>query len=314
MKIVQKFGGTSLADVVCLQRVARRIAADAKGNHLLAVVSAQGKTTDHLTSKYKELTNQIPSRESDALLATGEQTSAALLAAALNDMGVPAVSLSGAQVPIVAEGPFGDGQIRRIDPSRIYSEWSAGRVVVVTGFQGVTLHGDTITLGRGGSDTSAVALAVALSADRCMIFTDVDGVYSTDPRVEETAVRFLTITASDMLDLALAGAKVLHPKAAQMVVQYGVPTEILSSFSDVPGTRITPDAPEQFCLTASPSGDRWLVSVLFPRSSPPEQLFKVVRLFVGQGIDCRFANRILSVDLPEEPRSLIREIHRLLYS
>jgi aspartate kinase len=232
MKIVQKYGGTSLADAECVRRVARRVISAADNNQVLVVVSAQGDTTDDLVQKMAEITQHPEGREADALLATGEQISAAMLAITLNEMGCRAVSLSAPQVPILAEGAARDGKIRKISTGRIVHEWDDGKVVVVTGFQGVDPDGNIITLGRGGSDTSAVALAAALHADRCQIFTDVDGVYSTDPGKEDRAVRFDNVSFNTMLDLAQRGAKVLHPRAVELAMQYGLTLEVLTSASE----------------------------------------------------------------------------------
>ncbi len=270
MKIVQKYGGSSLADKACVQRVAKRVIADSVGNQVLVVVSAQGKTTDALTEKYRELSSKFPSRESDALLITGEQASAALLAATIRELGHDAISLNGAQIPIFASGSYGAGEISCIKTDRIKKEWDLGKIIIVTGFQGIDSLGNLVTLGRGGSDTSAVALAAALHADRCMIFTDVDGVYSTDPRKEKDAHRFSDIKTDSMLRFAVAGAKVLHPRAAELALQYQVPLEILSSFSNEEGTTVSESAPPRTGLTSRKEGDLSYVSVLFatPPSAP----------------------------------------------
>ncbi len=316
MKIVQKYGGSSLADVDCVRRVASRILSDAKNNRLLVVVSAQGKTTDALTKQYKEVSNHFPSRESDALLATGEQASAALLAATLNEMGGNAVSLNGTQVPIQVSGPFGDGRIRRIETTRIYKEWSKGRIVIITGFQGVTEDGDIITLGRGGSDTSAVALAAALQADRCMIFTDVNGVYSADPRKENLAVRFPSVHEDTMLNFALLGAKVLHPRSAALAKQYCVPLEVLTSFSVSDGTEVSSDAPHRTGVTVQQNSDGTAtVSVIFSDCPDSIKLKKLAEISLKYNGISRFGCKILKTKLSsDDADELMHGYHKILYS
>ncbi|MBO5213294.1 MAG: aspartate kinase [Clostridia bacterium] len=315
MKIVQKYGGSSLADAECVRRVAQRILVDAKNNQMLVVVSAQGKTTDALTKKYLELSDEFPSRESDALLISGEQSSAALLAATLRRYGVDAVSLNGAQIPIRASGKQGDGRIKEICTARIRKEWKQGRIVVVTGFQGITDEGDFITLGRGGSDTSAVALAAALKADRCMIFTDVDGVYSADPRRIEDAVRFDSLHEDTMLDLALHGAKVLHPRAAALAKQYQVPTEVLTSFSDQAGTVISVDAPRRTGVTASNPGDHTVVISGVLSSIPQGGLWtEILNVFSEFPCSLKFGSNVFQAAVSEEnATALMKRLHHIIY-
>lgn len=227
--IVQKFGGSSVRDTEHLLRMAH-IARErrAEGNDMVVVLSAQGDTTDTLLKKALELTPSPDGRELDALLASGEQVSAALGALALQTLGVDAVSLSAWQVPIETDGAHGDAQIEMIDTARIRRELDAGRVAVVTGFQGVDENGDVTTLGRGGSDTSAVALAAALRADELIIYTDVDGIFSSDPRVCPDAVRRERISYDDMLLLAQKGAQVLHDRSVALAQQSGVPVTVKS--------------------------------------------------------------------------------------
>ncbi len=241
--IVQKYGGSSIADVERIGAVAARIAADrAAGRSVVAVVSAMGDTTDDLLALAAKVTGgALPdAREQDALLATGEIQSAALLAMALRARGVEAVSLSGAQAGISADGTFGKGRIAAIEPRRVREEIAAGRVVIVAGFQGVS-GTETTTLGRGGSDTSAVALAAALGADRCQIFTDVTGVYTADPRVVADARQLRVIGYEEMLELANQGAQVMQARAVELGWVNGVIIEVLSSFVDQPGTQIRED-------------------------------------------------------------------------
>jgi aspartate kinase len=245
--LVQKFGGTSVADVERIQAVARRIAASRDaGNDLVIVVSAMGHTTDELTGLARAISSDPPQREMDMLLATGEQVSIALLAMALQAIGVPAVSMTGPQVGIVTESAHGRARILEVRTDRLRRLLDDGQVVVVAGFQGTSsgLSGtpEITTLGRGGSDTSAVALAAALGADACEIYTDVPGVLTTDPRKVADAQLMDTITCNEMLELASLGAAVLHPRAVEIARNYGVPLVVRSSWSDAPGTLLTSDA------------------------------------------------------------------------
>ena len=240
--LVQKFGGSSVADAEKLLHIAH-IAKDAHdaGNDVIVVVSAQGDTTDQLLQKAREVSSSPAPREVDALLSAGEQVSAALTAMALQELGVDAVSLSAWQIPIHTDGTHGDAQITDVAPSRIAEEMARGRVVVVTGFQGMDTSGDVTTLGRGGSDYSAVALAVALGAEKCVIYTDVDGVYTADPRLCPTARRLPSISCEDMYALARAGAQVLHDKCVRLALLRGVVVEVRSCEADSAGTRVVPE-------------------------------------------------------------------------
>ncbi|WP_411875870.1 aspartate kinase [Vulcanococcus limneticus] len=244
--LVQKFGGTSVADVERIQAVARRIAASRNaGNDLVIVVSAMGHTTDELSGLARAISSDPPQREMDMLLATGEQVSIALLAMALNAIGVPAVSMTGPQVGIVTESAHGRARILEVRTERLRRLLDDGQVVVVAGFQGTSsgLSGtpEITTLGRGGSDTSAVALAAALGADACEIYTDVPGVLTTDPRKVADAQLMDTVTCDEMLELASLGAAVLHPRAVEIARNYGVPLVVRSSWSERPGTLLTSD-------------------------------------------------------------------------
>jgi len=245
--LVQKFGGTSVADVERIQAVARRIAASRQEGHdLVIVVSAMGHTTDELTGLARAISGNPPQREMDMLLATGEQVSIALLAMALQAVGVPAVSMTGPQVGILTESTHGRARILDIRTDRLQRLLEEGNVVVVAGFQGTSnsLSGipEITTLGRGGSDTSAVALAAALGADACEIYTDVPGVLSTDPRKVPDAQLMATVTCDEMLELASLGASVLHPRAVEIARNYGVPLRVRSSWSEEPGTLLTSNA------------------------------------------------------------------------
>jgi aspartate kinase len=242
--LVQKFGGTSVADVERIGNVARRIAQCREDGHdLVIVVSAMGHTTDELTALARAISPQPPQREMDMLLATGEQVSIALLSMALQALGVPAVAMTGTQAGIVTESTFGRARILEIRTDRLRRLLNEGQVVVVAGFQGtssgVAGTPEITTLGRGGSDTSAVALAAALGADACEIYTDVPGVLTTDPRKVADAQLMESVSCDEMLELASLGAAVLHPRAVEIARNYGVPLWVRSSWSDNPGTRLT---------------------------------------------------------------------------
>ena len=237
MLFVQKYGGTSLGDEEKIMNAARRAVALARqGVKVIVVVSAQGDTTDLLIRKARRVNRRGGKREMDAYLATGEQMSAALMAMAIGALGYPAVSLTGAQAGVRTDGVHGNARILDIDPGRILRELDAGKIVVAAGFQGVDPDGNVTTLGRGGSDTTAVALAAALGADKCQIFTDVDGVYDRDPRVHPDARRFNRISYEEMLTLVENGAQVLHDRCVELARDHGLKIEVLSAFADTPGT------------------------------------------------------------------------------
>ncbi|MEB3105537.1 MAG: aspartate kinase, partial [Cyanobacteriota bacterium] len=246
--LVQKFGGTSVADVERIQAVARRIARCREDGHeLVIVVSAMGHTTDELTGLARAISSDPPQREMDMLLATGEQVSIALLSMALHAEGVPAVSMTGTQAGIITESAHGRARILEIRTERLRRLLADGHVVVVAGFQGTSSGAagtpEITTLGRGGSDTSAVALAAALGADACEIYTDVPGVLTTDPRKVADAQLMEQVSCSEMLELASLGAAVLHPRAVEIARNYGVPLVVRSSWSDAPGTLLTSGNP-----------------------------------------------------------------------
>jgi aspartate kinase len=237
--IVQKFGGSSVASAELIQRVARRIAATrAERGRVVAVVSAMGDSTDELISLAHKVNPAPPSREMDQLLSTGETITAPLMAMALERLGVPAISLTGLQAGIRTSSVHRSARIVDIVPQRIIDELERGRVVVVAGFQGVDEALDITTLGRGGTDTTAVALAVELSAERCEIYTDVAGVYTADPRVEPRARLIPEIAYEEMLEFAAVGAKVMHPRAVEIGETYSMPIVVRSTFEDQPGTLI----------------------------------------------------------------------------
>ncbi len=235
--IVQKFGGTSVKDRTRIFNVARIVANTRNaGNDVVVVVSAQGDTTDDLIAKAAEITADPSHREMDMLLASGEQISIALLAMALQEIGVSAVSLTGWQAGFVTDRAYSKARIKRMDTERVESELARNRVVVVAGFQGLNRSDDITTLGRGGSDTSAVALAAALHADRCQIYTDVEGVFTADPRKIRKATKLQEITFDEMLELASLGAQVLNNRSVELAKKYGVELEVLSSINPMPGT------------------------------------------------------------------------------
>ncbi len=237
--VVQKYGGSSVADAKKIKNVARRaIAAQTKGDQVVVVVSAMGKTTDSLIRLAHQVSDHPDEREMDALLSTGEMVSSTLLAMALGSMGAEAISLSGAQAGIATDRRYSRARITRVDPDRIKRELGEGRIVIVAGFQGMTPDMDVTTLGRGGSDTTAVALAVSLGAGRCEIYTDVDGVHTADPRIVPEARRLDEIGYEEMLELASYGAKVLHSRSVELGELYRMPILVTSSFGDGPGTLI----------------------------------------------------------------------------
>jgi len=237
--IVQKYGGSSVADAERIKNVARRVAARRdKGDDLVVVVSAMGKTTDQLIDLAYQMSDEPEEREMDVLVSTGETVSSSLMAMALRAMGYPAVSLSGAQAGIGTEPHYSRARILSVDPQRIHSELEEGKIVIVAGFQGISEEMDITTLGRGGSDTTGVALAVALQADTCEIYTDVDGIYTTDPRIEPKARKLKEIGYEEMLELATYGARVMHNRAVELGKVYNMPILVASSSRDVPGTLI----------------------------------------------------------------------------
>lgn len=237
MLLVQKYGGTSLADAGRIRAAARRASElSRQGNQMVIVVSAQGDTTDEMIRRASQLNRRRAAREMDAYLAAGEQMSAALMAMAIGAMGCPAVSLTGWQAGIHTDGNHGNARILSVDTGRILRELEAGKIAVVAGFQGVAPDGDITTLGRGGSDTTAVALAAWLQADRCQIFTDVDGVYDRDPRLFPDARRFRQIRYDTMLALVENGAQVLHDRSVQLAKEKKLEVEVLSAFTGAPGT------------------------------------------------------------------------------
>lgn len=237
--IVQKFGGTSVADVECLRNVAKIVTnAKKNGNRVVVVVSAQGETTDDLEKKAFEINEKASKREMDVLLSSGEQISVSLLAMAIEKLGFSVISLTGWQAGFKTEPNHCNARIKKIDTSRLEHEMDLNKIVIVAGFQGIDQFGDITTLGRGGSDTSAVALAAALHADLCQIYTDVDGIYTADPNLVKNAIKLDSISFDEMLELTTLGAQVLHSRSVEMAKRYNVNLEVLSSFKNIPGTKI----------------------------------------------------------------------------
>lgn len=237
--VVQKYGGSSVADAEKIKSVARRIVAvREKGNQVVAVVSAMGDTTDELLSLARQVTDHPDSRELDVLLSTGEVISSTLMAMALEAMGYEAISLSGAQAGIRTDNAYSRARITHVEPRRILKELEKGQIVIVAGFQGTTPDLDITTLGRGGSDTTAVAMAAGLGASICEIYTDVEGVFTADPRLVPEARKLKELDYDEMLELATYGAKVLHPRAVELGELFNIPILVASSFSDRPGTVI----------------------------------------------------------------------------
>jgi aspartate kinase len=242
--IVQKYGGTSVGSAARIRRVSSRIAETvANGEQVVAVVSAMGHTTDRLIALAESINPEPPARELDMLVANGETITAPLVAMCLQGMGVPAVSLSGLQAGVRTSAQHSRARIRDIKPDRILEALRQGKVPVIAGFQGVTEDGEVTTLGRGGSDTTAVALAAALKAKACEIYTDVDGIYTADPRVVKSASKLSHIQYDEMLELAAVGAKVMHPRAVEIGELYGVPIHVRSSFNKSAGTMIVAKVP-----------------------------------------------------------------------
>ena len=241
--IVKKFGGTSVGDTTKIKNVAKRIVGSIeKGNQVVVAVSAMGGTTDKLVALAQEVSPSPLERELDMLLSTGEQVSIALLAMAVSDLGYEAISLTGNQVGILTDGFYSNARIVSINNQRILDELKMGKVVILAGFQGVTIDGEITTLGRGASDTTAVAIAASLNADRCEIYTDVDGIYTADPRIVKSARKLDRITHDEMLEMAGLGAKVLHSRSVELAKKFQVPLMVRSSFHEGDGTIIVKES------------------------------------------------------------------------
>ena len=257
MLVVKKFGGTSVANKERIYNVARRCIEDYNaGNDVVVILSAMGKMTDELIEKAKDINPNPSRRELDMLLTVGEQTSVALMAMAMANLGVPAISLNAFQVSMHTTSNYGNARLKRIDTERISHELESRKIVIITGFQGVNKYDDYTTLGRGGSDTTAVAIAAALRADKCEIYTDVDGVYTADPRIVKKARKLNEITYDEMLDLATLGAGVLHNRSVEMAKKYGVTLVVRSSLTNEEGTIVKEDVKVEKMLVSGVAVDK----------------------------------------------------------
>jgi len=257
MLVVKKFGGTSVANKERIFNVAKRCIKDYKeGNDVVVVLSAMGKQTDVLLEMAKDINPKASKREMDMLLTTGEQTSVALMAMAMNSLGVPAISLNAFQVAMHTSSVYGNSRLKKIDTERIKSELENRKIVIITGFQGINKYDDYTTLGRGGSDTTAVALAAALKADKCEIYTDVDGVFTADPRLVKDARKMDEITYDEMLDLATLGAGVLHNRSVELAKKYGVQLVVRSSLNESEGTVVKEEVKMEKLLVSGVAVDK----------------------------------------------------------
>lgn len=285
--IVQKFGGSSVRDAERVMNVAQRVVDTYKaGNSVVVVVSAQGDTTDDLIEKAQEINPKASKREMDMLLSTGEQISISLLAMAIQKLGVNAVSLTGWQVGMNTDSNYGGARIRKIDGERVKKELDSGNIVVVAGFQGINKYDDITTLGRGGSDTSAVAIAVALHADLCEIYTDVDGVYTADPRIVPDAVKLDEISFDEMLELASLGANVLHNRSVEMAKKYNVNLCVRSSLNKNEGTIVREVKSVEKMLVRGVARDNDVARIaLCDIEDKPGAAFKIFSLLAKKGIN-----------------------------
>lgn len=287
MLVVKKFGGSSVADSEKIMNVAKRCLEDyEKGNDVVVVLSAMGKTTDRLIAQANEINPHPPKREMDMLLVTGEQISVSLMAMAFHSMGVPAVSLNATQLPMVTTSAYGNAKLKRIETERIRHELEARKIVIVTGFQGINKYDDMTTLGRGGSDTTAVALAAVLHADVCEIYTDVEGVYTADPRVVPNARKLQEVSYDEMLEFASLGAKVLHNRSVEMAKKYGVKMVVLSSMTKAEGTVVKEETKVERMLVSGVAADKNVarISVLGVRNVPGIA-FKIFNLLAKNNIN-----------------------------
>ena len=287
MLIVKKFGGTSVGDKERIMNVARRCAEDfKKGNDIVLVLSAMSKTTDELIAKAKDINPNPPKRELDMLLTTGEQISVAMMAMAFDTMDIPAISLNAFQVRMHTTRVHGNARLKRIDTDRIMHELEHRRIVIVTGFQGVNKYDNYTTLGRGGSDTTAVALAAALHADACEIYTDVDGVYTADPRIVPKARKLDEITYDEMLDLATLGAGVLHNRSVEMAKKYGVQLVVRSSLNDHEGTIVKEETSVERMLISGVALDRNTARIsVIGLKDEPGIAFRLFNMLAKEGIN-----------------------------
>lgn len=287
MLVVKKFGGSSVADKDKIFNVARRCIEDYnKGNDVVIVLSAMGKTTDGLLEKAYEISSRPSKRELDMLLVTGEQISVSMMAMALGELGVPAISLNAAQVAMRTTSKYGSARLKRIDTDRIRRELEMRKIVIVTGFQGINKFDDLTTLGRGGSDTTAVALAAALHADACEIYTDVDGVYTADPRVVPDAKKMQEVTYDEMLEFATLGAKVLHNRSVEMAKKYGVQLIVRSSLTEAEGTIVKEETKVEKMLVSGVAADKNTARIsMIGLKDEPGIAFKIFHYLAKSGIN-----------------------------
>ncbi len=287
MLIVKKFGGTSVGDKERIFNVAKRCAEEyRKGNDVIVVLSAMGKTTDELIAKAHEINPNPPKRELDMLVTTGEQVSVALMAMAFDTMDVPSVSLNAFQVAMHTTRVHGNARLKRIDTDRIMHELEHRRIVIVTGFQGVNRYGDMTTLGRGGSDTSAVAIAATMHADLCQIYTDVDGVYTADPRKIPGAIKLDSISYDEMLELATLGAQVLHNRSVEMAKKYNIELEVLSSLTRERGTIVKEKSNVEKMLISGVAKDDNIARIsIIGVPDRPGLAFKIFSKLASKGIN-----------------------------
>lgn len=287
MLVVKKFGGSSVADKDRIFNVARRCVEDYnKGYDVVVVLSAMGKTTDRLIQEAHEINPHPPKREMDMLLVTGEQISVAMMSMAMHSLGIPAVSLNASQIQMQTTSSYGMAKLKKIDTERIRHELEARKIVIVTGFQGVNKFDDMTTLGRGGSDTTAVALAAVLHADACEIYTDVDGVYTADPRIVPNAKKLTEVSYDEMLEFASLGAKVLHNRSVEMAKKYGVQLVVLSSLTRAEGTVVKEGSKMERMLVSGVAADKNTarISVLGVKNEPGTA-FKLFNLLAKNGIN-----------------------------
>lgn len=287
MLVVMKFGGSSVADLDKIRNVAERcIKKWREGNQVVVVLSAMGKTTDRLLAQSGEISSMPSRREMDMLLATGEQVSVSLMAMTMIQMGVTAISLNAWQVPMHTTSAYQNAKLKRIDSERITKELDSNKIVVVTGFQGVNKYDDVTTLGRGGSDTTAVALAAALNADLCEIYTDVDGVYTADPRIVPDARKMPEVTYEEMLEFASLGAKVLHSRCVEMARRYNVNLVVKSSMSEEEGTVVKETTKMEKMLISGVAVDKNIAKIAVSgMKDNPESTFRLLNLMAKNGVN-----------------------------
>lgn len=287
MLVVMKFGGSSVADLEKIRNVAERCIEKWKeGNQVVVVLSAMGKTTDRLIAQAGEITKMPSRRELDMLLSTGEQVSVSLMAMTMIQMGVTAISLNAWQVPMHTTSAYQNAKLKRIDTERIQKELDSNKIVVVTGFQGINKYEDITTLGRGGSDTTAVALAAALNADLCEIYTDVDGVYTSDPRIVPGARKMEEVTYEEMLEFASLGAKVLHSRCVEMARRYNVKLVVRSSMTREEGTVVKESTKMEKMLISGVAGDKNIAKITVAgMKDDPESTFRLLNLMARNNLN-----------------------------